>query len=348
MRRVRIGLVLALLIAASCGGSAPTGPTPRSPAGWTTRLDTAFDLAGRQPQITSLVVTRDGAIVREQYWHGGGPDTPQDVRSVTKSVTSLLVGTALDRGCLRSLDQTVGEMLGPLGPPDSDKRAITVRHLLTMSSGLGSDELENVNEYNLWASAPNQLDYVWNLPILSPAGTHFVYNSGVYHVLSAILTRACGAPTADFARDTVFGPLGFGARSWETDNQGFANGAAGLMLTPRDMVAIGNLVLGEGRAAAGQVVSAGWVRDATRSHVDTSAQPYATGYGLGWWTGQMGTWNFAFANGYGGQFIVVVPGVRLVVTATNRWQGIGTAAAGSDWIAVMNIIMQNVLPAFQT
>jgi CubicO group peptidase (beta-lactamase class C family) len=85
--------------------------------------------------------------------------------------------------------------------------------------------------------------------------------------------------------------------------------------------------------------------DATTTRVATQAQPYASGYGLGWWTGQLNGSDFAFASGYGGQFIVVVPRTRLVVTAGTRWQGVGSAA-GAQWRAVFDIIMQRIVPAF--
>ncbi len=328
------------LTALSCGGSSNSSPPPFS-----ARLDAAFELAGRQANITSLVVARDGAIVREQYWNGGGADIPQDVRSVTKSVMSLLVGAAVDRGCLHSIDQTVGELFGPLGPSDPVRAAVTVRQVLSMSSGLGRNELSDVQEYNRFILAEDHLAYVWSELPANPPGA-FTYSSAVFFVLSPLVARACAQTTSDFARDALLGPLGIGPRDWETvPPENVANGAAGLTLTPHDMVAIGNLVLEQGRAGGRQVVSAAWVRDATEMQVVTYVQPPATGYGFGWWTGRTGAWDYAFANGWGGQFIVVVPTPRLVVTATCRWQGVGTATAQSQWGAVMNIIMQNIVPA---
>jgi CubicO group peptidase (beta-lactamase class C family) len=342
--RGSIGLAcLATCLAATtgCGGnsSTSTGPSSTTPTG---QLDAAYALARQQANLTSLVVAHEGIVARQEYFNGGGSDTPQDIRSDTKSVVSLLVGIALDRGCLRSVDQTVGDLLGPLGPSDSTKAAVTVRQLLTMSSGIGGDELADVGEYNRWVVAPNQLSYVWDQPQMASPGTRFAYYSPAYYVLSPILTRACGQPTGDFARDNLFAPLGIGAREWEVDRQGYANGAAGLRLTPMDMVAIGNMMLDGGR----QVVSADWVRDATRTQMATNAQPYASGYGFGWWTGQVSGSDFAFANGYGGQFIVLVPRARLVVTATNRWQGVGATTASAQWMTTLDLIMQRIVPAF--
>jgi CubicO group peptidase (beta-lactamase class C family) len=342
-RRCRRVLGSALLAgaAASCGGGSPAGPGTGSSG--TVGLDAAYALARQQANLTSLVVSRDGEIIRQEFFHGGGADTPQDVRSVTKSVVSLLVGIAIDRGCVQSADQRVGDLLGPSDPA---KAAITVRQLLSMTSGLGNDELLDVGEYNRWVAAPNQLAYLWAQPLQATPGTRFTYFSAAYHALSPIVTRACGQATADFARDVLFGPLGIGVRPWETDQQGYANGAAGLQITPRDMVAIGNLVLSGGMVGGRPVVSAGWIRDATRAQVATGAQPYASAYGYGWWAGQAAGSDVAFANGYGGQFIVVAPRARLVVTAANRWQGVGGATANAQWLATIDLIMQRIVPAF--
>jgi CubicO group peptidase (beta-lactamase class C family) len=334
-------------VAAAVGLTACGGVTsPGVPAVDTASVNAAYALARQQPNLTSLVIARDGVVERQEYFNGGGADIPQDVRSVTKSVTSLLIGIALERGCLRSVDQTVGELLGPLGPTDPAKAAITVRQLLNMTSGLGGDELRNVSEYNSWAAAPDQLTYVWDSPLLDPPGTRFSYYSPGFYVLSRILTRVCGQTTADFARDNLFVPLGIGPRQWETDDQGFYNGGAGLRLTPLDMVAIGNLVLRGGLTGGQQTMPSTWAENSTRMQVATNAQPYASGYGFGWWTGQTAGSDFAFANGFGGQFIVIVPRTRLVVTAATRWQNVGSAVAGAQWRAVIDIIMQRIVPAY--
>jgi CubicO group peptidase (beta-lactamase class C family) len=327
-----------------CGGGTTTSPTPTTPS---PGLDAAFAAARQLPNLTSLVVSHVGMVERQEFFNGGGANTPQDVRSVTKSVMSLLVGIALDRGCVRSLDETLGEALGPLAPADPAKAAVTVRSLLSMSSGIGGDELLDIGEYNRWAAAPDQLEYLWHQPAVSAPGTRFAYYSPAYHLLSPIVGRSCGPATAaGLARGWLFGPLGIGDRGWQTDNQGNNNGAAGLTLSPTDMVALGNLVISGGRSWGSQVVSPTWLRESTRMQVATSAQPYMSGYGFGWWTGQASGSDFAAANGYGGQFIIVVPRTALVVVATSRWQGLTTSAASAQWRAVLDIIMQRIVPAY--
>jgi CubicO group peptidase (beta-lactamase class C family) len=277
--------LLGVLLASGAAASCLLGPAEHASTG-TSLVDSAFAEAGRLANLTSLVVVHDGKVERQLYLNGGGADTAQDVRSVTKSIVALLVGIALDRGCVQSLDQTLADLLGPLAPADTARRAITLRQLINMTSGLGGNELANVDLYNQWALAPDQLTYVWGVPFVSAPGTQFNYYSPNFYVASRILTQACGQETAGFARDVLFAPLGIGPRTWETDDQGYANGGAGLQLTPMDMVAIGRLVMDSGRAGGVQVVPSAWIRSATTTTIATTAEPSVTGYGYGWWIGQ--------------------------------------------------------------
>ncbi|HVO20389.1 MAG TPA: serine hydrolase [Anaeromyxobacter sp.] len=336
--RVRAG-DLRLLLLGSLWAALACGPRHRP-------LDQAFAEAGRLPNVLSLAISRDGAPVREQYFHGAGPADPQDVRSVTKSVVALLVGTALDQGCLSSLDETLGDALGSLAPEDPDKAAISLRDLLTMSSGLAWSEV-GADGYDQWAVAPDQVAYVLARDLVEPPGSTFDYDSGAFHLLSVAITLAC-APTADFATAHLLGPLGIRSRAWETDDQGFTNGAAGLELTTREMLAVGNLVLDAGAAGGAQLVPAAFVEAATRRQIATGpdAAEVAPGYGYGWWVGTTSTGQaYALAEGYGGQLIVVVPSSRAVVAATARWQGVDPEVASSQFYELLRIIDEDVIPA---
>jgi CubicO group peptidase (beta-lactamase class C family) len=320
-----------LVLAVSCGETRTTR-----------ELDAAFVSAHQIPNLTSLVVVQGGRTLRQLYLGGTGPDTPHDVRSVTKSVTALLVGMALDEGGFASLDEPIGPLLGAAAPADPAKAAITLRQLLTMSSGLQWNELGNVAEYNAWVSAPDQVAYVLARPLVDPPGQVFDYDSAAFHLLSVMVTRTLG-PTPAFAESGLFAALGIGARDWETDAQGYANGASGLQLTPRDMQAIGGLVLDRGRTGTQQVVSAAFLDAATAQQIATGDTfDGLPGYGYGWW---IGTGGEAVAEGYGGQFIVVAPRLGVVVTATADWQGIGSAAA-TQFQQIRELIMLRILPAF--
>lgn len=306
-------------------------------------LERTFVDAARIPNLASLALARNGVIERERYYDGSGPDTPHDVRSVTKTVTSLLIGIALSRGCLRSLDQTLGELLGPDAPGDPAKAAISLRDILTMSAGFKWDELGNPDVYNSWALAPDQIAFTLAQPLAATPGTVFDYNTGAFHLLSLILTESC-APTPEFARLNLFGPLGIGARQWETDARGIANGGSGLQLTTRDLLALGRLLLDGGRFAGQQVVPTGFLADAIASHIATGAALFydTPEYGYGIWIGGAGA--FVAAEGYGGQFIFVAPRSRAVVVATANWIGLRNVA-GTDFDQIVQLILTRILPA---
>lgn len=325
-------MLVACAACAACASDPPPDP-----------FDDAFDAASRVPYVTSLSVHRDGAVVREEYY-AGDATTPHDVRSVTKTVTALLIGAAIDTGCVRSLDQPIGELLGDLAPADPAKAAIDVRALLSMSSGLDWLESGSVG-YNDWINAPNQVAYVLARALVAPPGTQFNYNSGALHLLSAILTEAC-APTRAFADQHLFGPLGIATPPWEIDHQGLPNGAAGLQLTTPQLAEIGQLILDHGRRGDQQVVSAAYVDMATQPLIATGYPTDGTPqYGFGIWVGHRSdTGPFAMAEGYGGQFIAVVPDRRAVVVATTQWEGL-SATADKHYTSLFRILVARLLPS---
>ena len=307
-------------------------------------LDDAIRAAEEVPNVNSLSVRRDGALVHEAYLGGTDASSPHDVRSVTKTVTALLIGQAIDLGCIRSVDQPIGELLDP--PPDPLKAAIRVRDLLSMTSGLDWYE-DGPQGYNEWITADDQVAYVLAREVAALPGAVFNYNSGALHLLSAILTHAC-APTATFAADHLFGPLGFTAASWEIDKQQRTNGAAGLELTNAQLAVIGQLVLDRGAFAGTQLVPADYVDQMTTPQIDTGDPLDGTpSYGFGIWLGDRAdTGSFALAEGFGGQFIAVVPAARAVVVATTTWSSIERDIdTDEDFNTLFNRIVTRILPA---
>ena len=314
------------------------------------KIETAFLHASQIGNIKSLVVNYKGNIIKEQYWHSGGADNLHDVRSVTKSVTGLLVGMAIDKGFINSVDDPIKKYLEPLVENfPSDKEGILIKHLLSMSSGIQWEELISVSGYNNWVSSSNQVQYLLNTPMANQPGTVFTYNSAALHLLSVIVTKATGMSTKQFAEQYLFGPLGITERVWETDHQGFYNGGAGLQISPHDMIKIGELILGRGEYKGKRIVASDWIDKSTQFKISVgNSQPYSSSYGYCWWLGQTGNISYAFANGWGGQFIVVVPSLNLVVTATNQWSGVGTTTANTQWYSTISTIMEQVIPAFKS
>lgn len=297
--------------------------------------------------VRSLVVVRHGVLVDAQYFAGTTAATLDDVRSVTKSVMSLLVGIATADGTLGGPSERLDALLRPpVSVPTGPKAAITVADLTTMRSGFEWDE-STAAGYNAWATAPNQVDYLLARPLTHPAGTWFTYDSAAVHLLSVGLSQATGSSTEAYARRVLFDPLGLGDDTWETDDQGFQNGGAGLAMRPTDIAKIGQLVLQRGRSGGRQLVPATWVDEITTTHVPLQTRIPPLGhldYGELWWLGTIGGDAVELAWGYRGQFVFIVPARDLVVVVTST---LGDASIDPDAeeIAAMDLIVTWVLPA---
>jgi CubicO group peptidase (beta-lactamase class C family) len=354
VRRCGLLLVLAWAFAACACGRDATGPESRYPDALAHDvnpeiLEQAYAQARETQGIRSLLVQRHGVLIAEEYFQGAAADSLYQVWSVTKSVMSILAGIALDRDDLTSLDQTLADFLPPVvdSLPD-DKGGITVRQLLTMTCGLEWHELDGGGQYGEWVRSPDMVEYVIDLPWQYPPGEVFHYHTGCTHLLSVVLTEATGTPMLEFARHNLFEPLGIEDAEWWTDERGYFTGGMGLHLRPRDMMRIGELFLREGRWDGAQVVPAAWVRESTSAHVSTGpAIPFGHEYGYLWWVGRGQGRDFYFANGYGGQFILVSPELDLVVVATSTWRDFTWQEAGAQWGGVIDVVVNGVLPAVQ-
>ena len=311
-------------------------------------LDAVYSDAELIPNLTSLVVYHNGNLVKEAFWGIGGEYNTQDIRSVTKSITGLLIGIAIDKGFIKSIDQPIIDFLIPsLDTLPSIFSSVKIRHLLTMSSGFYSDELSTVYTYNIWIESPNQFQYLLDSRLTYEPGRQFSYSSAAFHLLSIILSQATKMQTSDFAKKYLFEPLGIGERNWEKDNQGFNNGSAGLVLSPADMVKIGQLILNHGEYNGKRIVSSQWIDRSTVSQISTNnAQYFGPDYSYGWWIGEVKEGKYVFANGYGGQFIVVMPSLNLIVVATNYWYGIKSSMIKDQWNRTLTLIMTEIIPSF--
>jgi CubicO group peptidase (beta-lactamase class C family) len=340
-------LLLALLCVAilSCkDDNGSTGPDKTSAA-----LEDAFALAGENANLKCLIVYKDDHIVKERYFHPGDSTSPHDVRSVTKSIVATLIGIAIDKGIIASEDSTIGNYVRALVDTlEPAKAGITIRHLLSMTSGLDGNDIPNVLEYNNWFNAPDQVEYTLGKSMLYQPGRVFGYNTGASHLTSVILTQSTGMSTFQFADRYLFQPLGIAEPTWGTDRQGYYNGGAALSLAPHDMLKIGQLYLKKGIYNGVRIVSESWIDKASTFKITTNnILPFGSGYGYFWWVGYTGRHDYFFANGYGGQFIVVVPGVNLIIVATNRWSGVPIATANQQWDSTLGLIMNTIVPLYE-
>jgi CubicO group peptidase (beta-lactamase class C family) len=227
---------------------------------------------------------------------------------------SALVGIAIDRKLLADVRQPIEPFFGTLltGDANAEKRRITIENLLTMQSGLASTSNRN---YGAWVQSANWVRYALLRPLESLPGTRMAYSTGNTHLLSAILTRVTGTDTWQFAQASLAKPLGFSLAQWPRDPQGVYFGGNDMLLTPRQMLAFGELYRNRGATDGRQIVSAAWVETSlvprTRSNFSDQL------YGYGWWLREMAGLPAFYAWGFGGQFIIVVPDIETVIVSTS-------------------------------
>ena len=257
-------------------------------------------------ELQGIMVVRNGYNVLEEY---PDPDCNEsslsDTWSVTKSVISILVGIALDEGYISSLDEAMVSFFPDrtIANLDSQKESITLRHLLTMKSGLqwGNSEGSAMLQSSDW------VQFVLDRPMAHTPGETWNYNSGATHILSAILNNTIGMTPSAFAEIHLFQPLGIVEYEWMADPQGLDFGGYGLQLTLQDMAKIGFLFLNNGTWDAEQIVSRGWVENSTKAY-STGVDYYDIfqgDYGYLWWI--KSSYNAYCAFGLYGQFIWVFP-----------------------------------------
>ena len=311
-------------------------------------LEAAAARVSAQPAVRSLLVARRGQLAFERYFGPATAETMFDVRSVTKSVVSLLTGIALREAVVPSLDASIAPYLRPAYDVDAQDAAITLRHLTTMTSGFQWDESTSTG-YNDWILSNRHVQYVLDRPHAAPPGTTFVYNSATVHLLGVVIDRASGRPLRDFARERLFRPIGILDADvlWELLSDGYINGGAGIRMRGQDLLKLGQLVLQRGFSGASSVVPESWVTQATQPaftwRQNYGAQ-FSTTYGSLFWVSDAEP-RAAFAWGHGGQFVYVVPSLELVVVATTEWRGLTGITPNALAAHVLDTIVQGVLPA---
>lgn len=297
--------------------------------------------------IASLVVCRDGVIVAEEYFNGYSCDSIKTVMSVTKTVTSMLAGIALDKGYIEDINDPISKYLeGIVTFPDETKANIKIEYLLKMAFGHSWNGTKPESLYSDFASTPDHLQYIIDLPLVTTPGTVFNYSDGASFLLSVIITEATGINTLDFAVTNFFAPLGITNFVWSKDDRGYPNGASSLSISPRDMVKIGNLILNKGRYNETQIVPESWINAMTTTQLTTNNDvPYGPEYGYQIWINSSAVHKFFFAMGWGGQFIFIVPDQNLVVTVSCMTAGLTWEKAGQNWSGIINTIVNYVFPA---
>jgi len=276
--------------------------------------------------VHSVVIYRNGTIPFEAYFEPYRADMSHNMKSTSKGIISALVGIALREGFINSLDDSALSYLPEYEPTEAGTSDITIRDLLTMSSGLEWNENDLNSMYTFFVSR-RIARRVLRQPLIAEPGAQFNYNTGLTHLLSVIISEASGMSTQQFAAEYLFEPLDIHNVQWATDRDGYHVGGSELFLTPRAMTKFGVMYLNGGEYFGRQIVPEEWVRQSTTSQIAGAFHGTQIQYGYLWWT-NIGNQLFTYLNsetaflamGSHGQRILVDPdlGVVVVITADQR------------------------------
>ena len=268
-----------------------------------------FDRVGSRSEfetVRGVVIVRHGTLVAEKYFGDYTNTRRKKVHSVSKSVTSLAVGIAMDRGLLPSVNTRLSTLLPHYAHrlTEAPKSRLTLRHALTMTAGLAWDD----SAAAFWNNA-DSVDYVLTRDVVAQPGATFLYSSGLSHVIAEANNRATHQSHLAFIQKHLFGPLGVTTATWDPDASGRHWGGTGLRIRPRDMAKIGQLTLQEGLWEGRRLVSREWIAESTRNQIGGVAD--SPNYGYQWWIRPQGRY---LAHGYNGQYIGVDPEADVVMT----------------------------------
>jgi CubicO group peptidase (beta-lactamase class C family) len=287
---------------------------PQSTGMRTGDVTEALNAGESLPGLRALLVSHRGVLVVERYYAGTGPEDLQPINSATKSVCSMLVGQALRDGRIKSLDETVSQLLPDAinEVPDSPARSVTLRQVLSGRSGLAFDFMH----FAQLAGAKPLVRYALSRPAIPVAPPGWSYNDALVALIAPILARAQGADLSELASRDLFDPMGIKRFEWRRDRDGNPLAPAGLALRPRDLLKVPALMIEDGRWKGRQVLPEPWVAQSLTPQGPASWRAGSVadiGYGFLWFTGRLHGHRVAWAWGYGGQFALLAPELKLAV-----------------------------------
>jgi CubicO group peptidase (beta-lactamase class C family) len=342
-------------------------------AGFAPNLEARLDklIADKRAwKLHGVVVARHGRLVLERYFEDednsrGRPlgkvafaaDTLHDLRSVSKGIVGLLYGLALEQGKVplpeAPLYASFPEHADLAGDPG--RQRLTLHHVLTMTMGTDWDETSvpyssPANSEIAMDMAPDRYRFVLERPVVMEPGRRWTYCGGATAVLARLIAKGTGKGLHQFARETLFDPLGVGPTEWLADHRGEPYAASGLRMTPRDLARIGVTMASGGAIDGKRILPAAWLARSTTAYVSVDEirrygyqwymGDFAFGKPLGWAPGRLERWWGAF--GEGGQRLFVVPGLELVVAVTA-----GNYGAEDQWIPPTRVMREVVLASLQ-
>lgn len=288
-------------------------------------INSFIEHQSRTNDFTSFLIVKDQYLIYEKYFGNGSKEKLHSIKSVTKSITSLLIGKAIELELIDHVDQKILDFFPDyfVNVNDSLKEKITIKHLLTMSAGFEWNNFGGKYRSGWDLYKGNRNEYMITQTVMEDRpGKVYNYNSGLSHMLSGIITDKSGMTTEVFAEKYLFDSLGINNYKWTKDRNGYNLGNSELFLTSRDMAKIGLLVLKNGFWYDKQLIDSAYINEMLSPQIKTAGigKKYSEHYGFQWWVKSYRDVTVNFAAGYGGQYIFIIPKSDLVLVFTTNWQ----------------------------
>lgn len=282
--------------------------------GHTQSFDALLDRGEELNPLNSLIISWKGEVVGERYYRGMRASRTVNVKSVSKSLLSPLVGIAIRDSLLEGAHQKLTDLLPEYAPyiEESHREEVLLHHVLSMTTGLEGTSFQN---YGPWVASSDWVRFALSQPAVCVPSACMTYSTGNSHLISVILSKVAGKDLRTYAREVLFRPLGIALPTWDRDPQGYYLGGNNMALRPRDMLKIGELFLNKGQYGDQQLVPASWIDRMWDVYAVSPWNGHRHGYF--WWSRTFGGEKTHFAWGYGGQYIFIIPRLELVVVVTS-------------------------------
>lgn len=303
-------------------------------------MQALLDEGASLPFLYSVLVVRNGQLIGERYYNGALSSDLRSVASITKTVSSILIGQAIADGKIASTSDTLAKLLPAelAKTPNPYAAGITLQQLLDMTGGQQWDEgIRQLDATN----SPDMTAFALALPSDGrPQGKTFNYSTAAAHLLSPVLRNAYGVDELAVANKRLFGPLGILQSAWSRDASGMIHGSFGLQLRTRDLMKIGLMALQGGQWQGATVVPAAWIANSLTPLIkglEHDGPIQNRGYGNLWWSGTIAGMEVHLAAGFGGQYALLIPQLDMVI-ATAAELNVTYNTAGSHQLAILNML----------
>ncbi len=309
---------------------------PRLSKVYLLKLDSISYDYSLKPCTRSLLIVQNDTLVYEKYYNGAKQNHAFQIASVTKSIISALVGLAIKHKYIDSVNQCFMDYFPEYKKTvASDKLSITIHNLLTMQGGWKEE----------WGYGYDWVKAFIYYPLVYKTGEQFYYSSQQPFLLSAIISKAYGKPTSEFMMEYLFKPLGINYAYWWKSPNGIEQGGIGLYMTARDLARFGNLYINNGKVGDTRLISKEWITKSTTNYKKNKFSWGLNGYGYLWWLDEIEGLKTIIALGYGGQYIVNLPDLKMTIVTTADW--FYKEKAGNDNAAFIYNHIKDIVSLFK-